>query len=66
MKNADKSIHAKPVIPYWVLIAVWLAAGSAALWYGDWSWTPREVAGLAVVAALAIGIYVGERGARRK
>jgi len=66
MKNADEADRPKPVVPYWILVAGWVVISAIALWYGVSRWTAAEAAVVAIVAALALGVYIGEKGATRK
>lgn len=65
-RHADGATRPKPVVPYWILVAGWVAISAIALWYGGVRWTPSEVTVVSIVAALAIGVYIGEEGAKRK
>lgn len=66
MKKASEATSLKPVVPYWVLVVLWLGASGVILWYAIRQWTSSDWIVMSIVAALAIGLYFGEKGAPRR
>jgi len=66
MKATDAQ-GAKSVIPYWVLISIWLLVVAWAAWQVFTShWSGYDIAVVAVVAAFIGGLYIGEKDHRRR
>lgn len=70
MKNEDDASGSHTSASQWCCIVLFVATiAGLILWslVSTWKpWTKSELAIVSIVAALALGVYIGEKGATRK